>query len=769
MPLTYKYTIQGFSTIITVNKDNNVIYTGETFRTFSLATKNALLNEAKVALQDNYPEVMAMTEDTTPEQVKQSSETSPSPQPQPAPTPVPTQKAPVTQIPKEPTTAQGLNKASVNFSKAILNIQNKINTFYFGKPATQDVKSKRLKNPLDYGLKPMIDLLGSVDFCNIVNYALNKVSNSKPFDPKDTKGTNTKLGKIKYDIQYFAYEIQSYIDDFYATNSNLGSIISTTALKVLHIKMSEKTAKIINSGILFDPVLLNAFPQMNVLGNYLRNSMAIYNKYTDIQALPFKEVQKFLKFIDTVKKIAVAIQSLNNPANLIAVADSFIGGEIGEQIQKLNKLIDPKRIQNVLRRILDVCQKVIKIIDTALRIVKFIQTIVRIALLIIYILKNIRQILFFGLPIPNIFTTAGISTVLAAGSDTVKTTADKLLDRLGELNSILGSIYNLFTDLSVKLYGIIQGLKIIAINLENCIDEPSTKDGETTDPPISKLKVDLKNTIADLEDSNNKMIAFIQSYDKNKNNRKSNFGGYQIKIVTEELVDEGIKLKRRYGIALDSNQISVAQSTPTFASDDSVIIQEVKLLLISKNLVKQKNITSPQELKILEESSNFVDFDDADFNIALDAIDSIDIDPVLDPPDSEDEDTEEGLGLNAFVNGIKKGGKKLRKRMKRELAKTRKKLDDANAKVDPKGKYVGKISKKNQEKAEQDDAAEVKELIKEKKQKIAHVESNMIMPSAIKRAELKKLYQELNDLEKKLAKLTNTQPKLTVPGRSRTR
>ena len=73
---------------------------------------------------------------------------------------------------------------------------------------------------------------------------------------------------------------------------------------------------------------------------------------------------------------------------------------------------------------------------------------------------------------------------------------------------------------------------------------------------------------------------------------------------------------RRYGIALDINGILAAQSTPTFASDDNIIIQEVKLILASKGLIP--NLPSPlsiAELNILENALAFLEDDSlsADF------------------------------------------------------------------------------------------------------------------------------------------------------------
>lgn len=58
MAFSYKFSKSGFNTIITVYQDNNQIYSNGS----PTAGKELLLNEAKVALRDNYPESGNMTE-----------------------------------------------------------------------------------------------------------------------------------------------------------------------------------------------------------------------------------------------------------------------------------------------------------------------------------------------------------------------------------------------------------------------------------------------------------------------------------------------------------------------------------------------------------------------------------------------------------------------------------------------------------------------------------------------------------------------------------
>ena len=121
------------------------------------------------------------------------------------------------------------------------------------------------------------------------------------------------------------------------------------------------------------------------------------------------------------------------------------------------------------------------------------------------------------------------------------------------------------------------------------------------------------------------------------------------------MVDTTIVNKRRRGIAVDQNGAIVAQSDLTFATNTSIIIEEVKVKLVSSGLVKsQFSSFGGSDLAVISTSLTYLED-----NTALDS--NFNFDTLLqdsgESPDSEDESV--GLGLNAFINNLK-GGKKLR-------------------------------------------------------------------------------------------------------------
>jgi uncharacterized protein (DUF2342 family) len=183
----------------------------------------------------------------------------------------------------------------------------------------------------------------------------------------------------------------------------------------------------------------------------------------------------------------------------------------------------------------------------------------------------------------------------------------------------------------------------------------------------------LELTLQDLQNTNRDLKNFVINYETKKENNKKTYEGYTIEIRTEDVSDQNVlnvTLPRRYGIALDAAGIQAVRSDFTYASDDSVIINQVKLLLTSKGLVKpQEQLFTNQQLDILNEAMAAVE----DNNISMDDIPAAPtLSEYMDSPDNEDEN--DGLGLNAFVNKLS-GGKRLRKRIKEKMAASKEKLN----------------------------------------------------------------------------------------------
>jgi hypothetical protein len=98
-----------------------------------------------------------------------------------------------------------------------------------------------------------------------------------------------------------------------------------------------------------------------------------------------------------------------------------------------------------------------------------------------------------------------------------------------------------------------------------------------------------------------------------------------------------------------------------------VIIGEVKLKLVSLGLVRPELTgIDLDSLTVISQSLTYLDNNDI-------LSDDLNIDPAnIDLPDNANEN--KGLGINAFINNLK-GGRKLRERTRKALAKQKAELD----------------------------------------------------------------------------------------------
>jgi len=637
--------------------------------------------------------------------------------------------------------AKGFGKTTSQINKAINKVRVAINNFYYGK--TNISNNKKLKNPLDYGLINLLNLLASIDLCNVISYSVNKLPGTKPFDPSEKP--TTPLGKKKYDIQYAAYQIQFIIDSYYSDFGDANNTVSKTALSGIVSQLKQSLTLLISSpdSIFNDPEIKLAFPETSLMTNYLKNSLAGLDKYTNINSLENEQYKKIINYIDKTREVCVAVQSLNNPTNIIAFSDTFLGSNISDSLKKLDKVIDPKRITPVIKNIIATCQKLKSTVDQILGYIQVGRTIIFIATILIKIFKIISKFLS-RMPIPSIFGTISVHVITARANEKMQYWADYFLKRLSEINSVLNNIYYLAQDVSIKIGNLIEVIKLIILNLENC--------DQNIDPSIVPS---LQALITDLQKSKDSLDKFIINYDNNKKKTDSIYGNYTIQILTEELTDEGISLKRRYGIALDSNGIAVVESTPTFASDDQIIIQEVKLLLESKKLVTANiSALNANELSILEESLNYLDSEDIDQQTSLDTLDSVSFNMGLDDPENENDEQEDSLNLNAFVSKLK-GGKRLRRRMRKLLAKSKFQLVKDLQNSDPTGKFSNGIVKRQKIAALNDAIKAETELIRALTEEIAILVPLAITQPALRIVILKKKKQ-IEDSKNKIKDL-NTQ------------
>lgn len=648
-------------------------------------------------------------------------------------------------IPKGKSVANGFAKATSAINGFIYDIREKVNDIYYGKKPTNS--GNKLTNPLDYGLLNVLNLLLEVDVCAIFNYGLNKLPGTKPFDPRDKdNASKTTLGKIKWETQNAAYQINNTIDEYYVSYLDVNSKDSKIGLYSLLQNLNNQISSA--RELLYSEALLNSYPELNTINNYLDNAQKYYSKYTDINNIDDKNIKDILDFVNNTKKTCSAILSLNNPTATLQFADTIFGTNLMDQIKKLDKVLDPKNLPRAIKNLTNASKKIQDICNKITQYIDYVRFIISMATLLITILKYISKFLKV-LGVPNVFTFMGLNTAMAEANGKLVSGIEYFMNRLKEINSVLNSMYNLCKDLSLKIETLIEGSKELLKNILECQDSEL--------PPLSNSVIDLNNNIKTLTDLKNKLDEFVNTYDKNKKKKDTTFGNYTIQILTEQLTDKSIPLKRRYGVALDVNSAIIVESTPTFASDDRVIIEEVKLKLISKKLVDNvtaNTATSIEEIQIMEEALSYL----PNADVSLDDLEqNLQFDPISDDPDNEDEDDDsnDSLNINAFVTKLK-GGRKLRRRMRKKMAAQKLELANNLKKSDKSGKLSSSLVKKKSADAIKDAIKAEQELIKIyqediKKYKIllaANPTSAVLYISLIKKKQ-----KQILEIEKKISSL----------------
>ena len=574
------------------------------------------------------------------------------------------------------TTAKGLEKALGVIARFLIKVQGKINQIYYGKLGQPS--SNPIRRLLNRGIVNLLGDLAAVNFCDIFNYSLNQVPDAKSFNSNQNQEELTGLERKKWKLQKTAYDVQKFIDQYYSDYVDSTNPNSKVGLFLLIQSINESLSSTLLSPTegLNDPAIKQNFPQTAVATNFLQNSLGFLNKYTDPRQIPSEDVQRILTFIDGTRQYCILIQGLNNPATAVAFVDSSLNTNIQESLTELSRLvINPNKAVQLLRGIMKTADDINSVGQKILSFIQTLQLITRICIVVIRI-YNVIAAFLLALPIPNIYTTGGVTTTLSSRyQENIKERGEKkLIKRLQQVSFIIDLMAIIVSSLLAGIRNIIARLKIIYLNLQACVN---VDDG---------FKEELRTTINNLSATAGKLQRFLDIYNDKQDDGTTQFGKYIIQIVTEQVVDEGINLRRRYGIARDTNGYIVAQSTPTFASLDLIIINEVKALLVSKGLVTAgtSGLSVEDQITVLE-TAKFLGED----SLSLDNVQL----SISDIEALADQDSE--LGLGSFVNDLP-GGKALRRRVRKLLLKNSQNLGTKLQSTDPQGKFSSGIVKQQQ-------------------------------------------------------------------------
>lgn len=559
------------------------------------------------------------------------------------------------------TNGKGMAAVTNNIWKSILSYFSRFPEIFFGK--TSSKKGQKSTNWADYGIAYITALLASLDLCSIINTISNLTENLNvaKFNPNQNPPPND----FKWKVQKVAYEIQIAIDTFntaYSLSANPGDTISTFIASV-----SPNLQKLTSQEYLGSEDMRKAFPQVDQINNWLIDKLADWQT-GGVSNNDKTKINKTLKTISMMRNSCVLIQGLSTPANLSRYAQTALGPSVYETIDKLGvDNIDPKKLSDIIGSLQRLLIPINKGASFILKYIQYLQFIIKVSLTLVKIFRILINFLIL-LPLPNIVLIAGVNVGLSKGERKLDDYLKNTIKLLSEINLFVAMIVSLLRGLTAVLDQVIADLETILQKFKAC-----TRTGENTNTADDETIKILEASTTDLKNTNKALKDFITNYEAKKEINKKTYEGYTIEIKTEDVSDQNVlktTLPRRYGIALDGAGIQAVRSDYTFASDDSVIINQVKLLLTSKGLVKpQEQLFTNQQLEVLNEAMAAVE----DNQISMEDIPQApSLSEYMDAPDNEDEN--DGLGLNAFVNKLS-GGKRLRKRVKETMAKSKEKLN----------------------------------------------------------------------------------------------
>lgn len=573
--------------------------------------------------------------------------------------------------------AKGLEKAIYLISDFVGKADIATRGIFYGQvkegydPKTATVIDKALAK----GLIKVLKQISSVDFCNLTNYLI-ALTGGGGFNPN--KRPDGGIGLDLWNIQNEAYKLQLIIDN------NLGQITGKIGndavvniadlLNIISDIINNKINNIIEEFILEvkgkESDDSSEYEKLNKSFKRLIALQIILQEISPVletlgQNLTIASAQKAINRINKIRNTLVLIQGLSNPAAALTLVDSATGGAIQDQLREINNDIPIEKLLPLLKKCLKQAKNINSTGQKILGQIRTIQFIIKIAIVVIKVFTKIKQFFLVGFQLPNLYTTVSVTSKASniVEEQITKKGIEKLVLRLEQINFVIGQIINFCTTLLVAVNEILQILRTIYLNIESCqnIDD--------------ELKRELSDTISGLTKTRDEVKKFLDAINSPINRPDTTFGGYTIEIVTEQVVDEAINLKRRYGIARGANNIIAVQSTPTFASLDLIIINEVKTLLVAKGLVKaEPQAIAAETLSTISESLKYLEDD---------SLSITDLEVTETPG-------EEPLGLQEFANNLP-GGRALRKKVRDRLLKSNKKLVAELKQTDPSSPSTQKL------------------------------------------------------------------------------
>lgn len=405
-----------------------------------------------------------------------------------------------------------------------------------------DKSPKKINNLVEniidvlFNLNNFVFELNSIDFCNPLGYILTKALPPEGLIDNMLKDYGNKVSKF---INKSTNKLELNND-----SNGLSNDIEELRLSLEDLILPEELKDIIPGG-----------DGLTKLIQDLNDSLVITN--TAISPNDKKTL---------LKSFTNRLIPLSNPINL---TEALLQGKVTSLNKTLTNIIKPERFRSDLLKLIKLVNRIDKSIVQIQNIIILMNKIIKSINVLIKIFKLSSKIIQ-KLPIPAKYVTVGMTV-------TSSTKVSKFESDISDLGKLLDSVSIYLSQSVIKqikrirneIFTLLIGLNQLYQNLLSC--SYFQNDG---------LLDEVNNSIKNLENDNLILENLFPSVRDTEN--ESLYKGYNIVILKEEITDNNTSLIRRRVIVTNSQNIIEYESTPTYASDDQVLIKEGQYFIDSK-------------------------------------------------------------------------------------------------------------------------------------------------------------------------------------------
>jgi hypothetical protein len=296
---------------------------------------------------------------------------------------------------------------------------------------------------------------------------------------------------------------------------------------------------------------------------------------TNMTNFPQEDIVKIYKTFNDLKEVLNGITNAENPADLAKVLSA------NNAISKIQDILNPKNLIPTLNGILVTVTSVNKTLTILNSYISKLASIANTLNTVITISKSLSKFIR-KLPLPNMYTTAGVTSTLSNIAEVIDKKADQAASNVEQTASFLNALRGALAGVIARIQVLIELLTFILSNLEKC--------DKTKNLPITQK---LKDTTLLLQ-NNSFQLETLLPRQKPAGTKTIPYKGYNLTIVEEEVTDSGILLNRRYGIVTDKRGVLILQSDLTYSTNTDLIYNELKFLVDKNGLNAEINASSTQ-------------------------------------------------------------------------------------------------------------------------------------------------------------------------------